>query len=325
MTPSGCLAVGLLAIGLVACSEQQPERYSGYFEGEYIRVAAPFGGELTRLLVKRGDKVSAGQPLFALEQDNEKALRQEAEARLRQAEARLADLQKGKRPQELDSIRAELAQAQANWRLSQSELKRNEELLAAGFISPARLDEARATEQRDHARVRQLQADLSVARLSARPDEIAAAKAQVSAAQDALAQADWRLQQKSQTAPQSGLIADTLYQQGEWVAAGAPIVSLLPPENIKARFFVPQKEVGALHIGQTLRIYCDGCRAPIEAAVSFVAPQAEYTPPVIYSRESRSHLVFMVEAHPKAPQAGQLHPGQPIEIELTDHTVALKR
>jgi HlyD family secretion protein len=316
----------LAACTLIAgCGDSAPTGYSGYMEGEYVRIAAPFAGELTLLQVKRGDVIAAGAPLFALEQDNEKAAREEAQARVRQAEARLADLHKGKRPQELESVRAQLAQAQANLRLSSSELKRNEALLAAGFISAAKLDEMRSAQQRDEARVRQLQADVAVARLAARPDEIAAATAEVKAARDALAQAEWKLQQKSQTAPEGALVADTLYQQGEWVPAGSPVVSILPPRNVKARFFVPESQVGALRIGERVLIRCDACTQPVEATLTFIAPQAEYTPPVIYSRENRAKLVFLVEARPRADQAPTLHPGQPIVAELESVRVAQRR
>lgn len=316
------LAIVLL---LSACGDADPGGYSGYVEGEYVRVASPFGGELTLLQVKRGDTVAAGAPLFALEQDNEKAACEEAQARVRQAEAKLADLHKGKRPEELDSARAQLAQAEANLRLSSAELKRSQELLASGFISAAKLDEVRSAEQRDQARVNQLKADLAVARLAARPDEIAAASAEAKAARDALAQAEWRLQQKSQTATQPGLVADTLYQQGEWVPAGSPVVSMLPAQNVKVRFFVPETRVGALRVGQGVLIRCDGCAQPVEATLTFIAPEAEYTPPVIYSRENRAKLVFMVEARPRAEQAMSLHPGQPVVAEVVATRVAQER
>ncbi len=319
------ISIGLSVLLTAACSERTPDGYNGYIEGEYVRVASPFAGELALLHVRRGDVVRTGAPLFALEQDSEKAAREEAQARVRQVEARLADLQKGRRPQELESVRAQLAQAEANLRLSAQELKRNEELLAAGFISAAKLDEIRSTEQRDRARVNQLRADLAVAHLAARPDEIAAATAEVKAARDALAQADWKLQQKSQTATQAGLIADTLYQQGEWVPAGSPVVSMLPPENVKARFFVPETSVGALKIGQPVSLRCDACTTTVEATLTFIAPQAEYTPPVIYSRENRAKLVFLVEARPRAEQAAQLHPGQPIVAVLSTPPAAKGR
>jgi HlyD family secretion protein len=319
------IATLTIVLLLSACGDADPGGYSGYVEGEYVRVASPFAGELTLLQVKRGDTVASGAPLFALEQDNEKAAREEAQARVRQAEAKLADLHKGKRPEELDSARAQLAQAQANLRLSSAELKRSQELLASGFISAAKLDEVRSAEQRDQARVNQLKADLAVARLAARPDEIAAASAEAKGARDALAQAEWRLQQKSQTATQPGLVADTLYQQGEWVPAGSPVVSMLPAQNVKVRFFVPETRVGALRVGQAVRIRCDGCAQPVDATLTFIAPEAEYTPPVIYSRENRAKLVFMVEARPRVEQAMSLHPGQPVVAELVATRVAQER
>ena len=319
------IATLAIVVLLSACGDADPGGYSGYVEGEYVRVASPFAGELTLLQVKRGDTVASGAPLFALEQDNEKAAREEAQARVRQAEAKLADLNKGKRPQELESARAQLAQAEASLRLSTAELKRSQELLASGFISAAKLDEVRSAEQRDQARVNQLKADLAVARLAARPDEIAAASAEAKGARDALAQAEWRLQQKSQTATQTGLVADTLYQQGEWVPAGSPVVSMLPAQNVKVRFFVPESRLGALRVGQAVRIRCDGCAQPVEATLTFIAPEAEYTPPVIYSRENRAKLVFMVEARPLAEQAMSLHPGQPIVAELIATRVAQER
>ena len=312
------LASTAALVALTACGGHDEGGYSGYVEGEYVRVASPFAGELTSLQVQRGAQVVTGAPLFALERENEAAGRAEAQARVRRAQSQLANLQKGRRPEELDASRAELAQAEAVLKLAAVDLKRAQELEASGFISAAKVDEARAAEQRERARVKQLQANLAVAKLAARPDEIAAAAAEVKASQDALAQADWRLEQKSQQAPVAGLVADTLYQQGEWVPAGAPVVSLLPPGNVKVRFFVPESQLGALRVGQGVRIACDGCGAPVGANVSFIAPQPEYTPPVIYSKENRQKLVFMIEARPAAADGARLHPGQPVQIQLVD-------
>ena len=104
--------------------------------------------------------------------------------------------------------------------------------------------------------------------------------------------------------------------QGEWVNTNQPVVSLLPPQNIKARFFVPERELGALRLGQKLALSCDGCAAPIPAAVTFISPQAEYTPPVIYSQQERAKLVFLVEARPAPEDAERLHPGQPLEVRF---------
>lgn len=301
---------------LCACHRDEPSGFQGYAEGEYVRVAASFAGRLERLHVRRGDQIETGAPLFALESENEAAGRREAEQRLRAAEAQLANLQKGRRPTELAAIEAQLQQAQAAMKLSQAQLRRSEQLVNQNFISRERLDEARAAYERDRAGVAQLQADLATARLSARQDEIRAAQAAVDAAQAALAQAEWRLEQKSVRAPVSGLVADTLFVKGEWVPAGAPVASLLPPENIKVRFFVSEAQLGSLRVSAPVTVTCDGCAAPISARVTFISPRAEFTPPVIYSRENRAKLVFLIEARPAPEEAVKLHPGQPLEIRL---------
>jgi HlyD family secretion protein len=234
---------------------------------------------------------------------------------VRQAQATLANLEKARRPPEIAAARAQLAQAQASLRQSEADLARTQKLVADKFLPPQQRDQALAARDRDRGRVAELSQQLQVANLPARADEIAAATADVKAASDALAQAQWRLEQKSQTAPAAGLVADTLYRAGEWVAAGAPVVSLLPPANVKLRFYVPETVVGSLRIGDAVTVRCDGCGADIPAKVRFIATQAEFTPPVIYSRENRANLVFLVEAWPDTPNPA-LHPGLPVEVAL---------
>jgi HlyD family secretion protein len=286
----------------------------GYVEGEYAYVAAPVAGRLQTLHVARGAQVAAGAPLFQLDPSREQPARDEAAARLARAEANLANLRKGKRPSEIQSIEAQLAQARAMLELSEVALQRREHLVETRAASREAVDEARATYERDKARVAEMQADLETAQLGARADEIQAAEAEVAAARAALAQAKWRLDQLSQAAPQAGLVIDTLYRLGEWVAADAPVVSLLPPENIKVRFFVPEPRLGAIQVGDEVDVSCDACPPDLTAVISYISPDAEYTPPVIYSREMRAKLVYLVEAKPRQPTA--LRPGQPVDVTL---------
>jgi len=311
-----CLLVALVLSGLAACTNEGPQSYQGYAEGEYVRVAAPFSGTLQVLSVRRGGQVKAGEPLFTLEQENEAAARREAQQRFQNAEAQLANLQKGKRPSEIEAIRAQLAQAEAALTLSAAQMKRQEQLVEQNFIARERLDEARAAYERDTQHVAELRAQVATARLAARPDEIKAAGHNVEAARAALAQAEWKLDQKSVEAPVAGLVQDTYYVTGEWVSANQPVVSLLPPANIKVRFFVEQSRLGAVGIGQKLAVSCDGCAAPVAAEVSFISPQAEFTPPVIYSRQERAKLVFLIEARPAPEDAVKLRPGQPVEVRF---------
>ena len=291
-----------------------PLQVQGYVEGEYVYVASPVAGRLQTLEVARGAQVAAGAPLFALDRSSEQPARDDAAARLAQAEASLANLKKGKRPSEIDAVRAQLDQANAMLQLSAAALRRQEHLVATRVASREALDEASAAHARDTARVAELQAELQTAQLGARADEIQAAEAAVNAARAQLAQADWRLDQLSQAAPKAGLVVDTLYRPGEWVSAGAPVVQLLPPANVKVRFFVPEPQLGAIAIGDEVRVRCDACAPNLTAVISFISPDAEYTPPVIYSREMRAKLVYLVEAKPNEPRA--LRPGQPVDVTL---------
>jgi len=307
----------MLALTAVAggCGETPPPGYPGYVEADYVRVAAPLSGTLAKLSVKKGDQIVAGAPLFVLESAQEAAARAEAEARVRKAQAALADLEKAKRPPEIAAVRAQVVQAQASLKQSEADLERARKLVADKFLPPQKLDEALAKRDSDRARVAELFAQVTVANLPARADEIGAARAEVKAASDALSQAQWRVDQKTQTAPAGGIVNDTYYREGEWVGAGAPVASLLPPSNVKIRFYVPEPQLASLRMGGAVTVRCDGCAQSIAAKVSFIAPQAEYTPPVIYSRENRAKLVFLVEARPDAPNAA-LHPGLPVEVAL---------
>jgi len=155
-----------------------------------------------------------------------------------------------------------------------------------------------------------------VAQQGARSDTIAAAEQNQQAAEAQLAQADWKLAQKARTVQQAGAVTEVFYREGELVPAGAAVISMLPPANIKARFFVGEPQLAALALGGAVTLSCDGCGAPLAATISYIAPAAEFTSPLIYSRENRASLVFLVEARPSAGDAARLHPGQPLEVRL---------
>ncbi|MEO8386430.1 MAG: HlyD family efflux transporter periplasmic adaptor subunit [Betaproteobacteria bacterium] len=305
------------AFFLTGCGEKVAVGFQGYAEGESLHIAAPFAGTLEQLQVARGQQVAAGAPMFALEQTNEAAQRREAEARVAAATARLINLQTGRRPSEIDTVRAQVQQAKAMRELSASQLAQQEKLFKQGFISQAKLDEARSVYQRDLARVAELDAQTRTATVSVgRVEEIDAAKRDVDVAKAVLAQSDWRVAQKSVVAPVAALVENTYFSRGEWVPAGQSVLSLLAPDKIKVRFFVPEEVLGGIKIGQSVSLSCAGCGAPIKANINFIATQPEFTPPVIYSKESHAKLVFYVEAKPSLDQAVRLHPGQPVSVSL---------
>ena len=174
-------------------------------------------------------------------------------------------------------------QAKAQLVLSEAEYARQERLLRTGPAAQQDFDRASSTRDQDRQR---------------------------------LTQAEWNFNQKKQTAPQTGLVYDTLFRQGEWVPAGKAVVVLLPPQNIKVRAFVPETRVGSIHYGDSVRVTVDGVSAPFIGNVSYVSPRAEYTPPVIYSKESRDKLVFMIESIFDPAVSANLHPGQPVDVEF---------
>ena len=308
-----CIASSLIPL-VTGCSRGETTAYQGYVEGKYVYVASPQAGRLDRLSVRRGETIAANQPLFVLDREPELSAETQARQVLRSDERRLRDLKTGKRPPEVDVIAAQLAQAKVEYQKSIDILKSDEAQYAAGGFSQIDLINARAAVASNAALVRQYQSDLDVAALPARNEQIKAQTAAVAADQAALSQATWKLQQKQMASSQAGLVFDTLYQEGDWVSAGSPIIQMLPPTNIEVRFFVPQTVVGSLKMGQAVSVHCDGCAADVPSTVSFISNQAEYTPPVIYSNETRAKLVFMIIAKPSLENAPLLHPGQPVAI-----------
>jgi HlyD family secretion protein len=302
---------------LMSCSRPDAHRVQGYVEGEFVYVASPWPGALQTLAVRRGLQVKAGDLLFALDHTPEQAARDEAERRLAQARANLEDVKKGKRPSEIAAVAAQLSQARAALTLAEKEFARQDNLRRTPGAT-AELEFLRARSARDQARQRvtQLDADLKTAQLGSRSDQIVAAEANLRAVEAALTKAEWDLSQKRQRAPEAGLVFDTLYREGEWVPAGRPVIVLLPPANIKVRAFVSETTIGAIHPGARVQVSVDGVGEPFVGTVSYISPQAEYTPPVIYSQDSRSKLVFMIEAVFDPDVSMKLHPGQPVDVHL---------
>ena len=309
--------LALAAALLAGCSGGSSGAFQGYIEGEYVYVAAPLGGALTNLAVARGDSVTNGQLLFELERGSEADAVQQAEKNLAQAKAQLDDLTKGQRPTEITSLEAQLERAKADLKLADAELARREKLGGGDVISKEELDQARAQRDADQAQVKQLAADLETAKLGGREDAIRAAQAAVASQTAALDKAKWSFDQKQQFAPTNAFVQDTLYRQGEWVAAGDPVVMLLPAANIKVRFFVPEMLLAQIKPGRSVEVTFDSAAKKYSATVNYISTQNEFTPPVIYNRENRAKLVYMIEAKFSPTDVADLRPGQPVDVEMS--------
>lgn len=303
------IALFIFVFAAISCSQDEG-RWQGYVEGEYVLVAPAVSGRLVSISVQKGAVVEKGSPVFSLDGSYEKAALERAEAQLESAFARLDDATQGRRPQEIDVIRSQLAKAKAQSGFSSSQLERDQAQFNKGTIPKARLDASIAQADADKATVKQLEDELKVAMLPSREGIVDAHMAEVRGAQAAVEQAEWNLAQRLVISPVSGLVNDVVYRGGEFVMAGSAVVRLLPPENIKVRFFVPQQAAEKLKAGDNVVVYLSDKR--YEAVVSYISDRAEYTPPLMYSNDSRHRLVFMVECIPL--ETTGLNPGQPVEV-----------
>lgn len=312
-TLSAALLSLLAALGLAAAP---PSMVQGYVEAEYVLVAPQFSGTLETLSVARGETVRPGQPLFALERQAETLATERAEAEASQKAAQLADLLKGKRQPELDALVALRDQAAAAFQLAKTNFERDEPLLQTKAISQADLDARRAALDQARAKLEEAEAQLAVGQQSVgRDDAIRAAEAALVAANAFRAEAQWRLDQKKRFAPSGAFVFDTMYREGEYIQAGQPVISLLPPENIKVRFFVTEPLLGRIKPEEKVQILVQG--SPIAARVSYISPKAEYSPPQLFNRDNREKLLYMIEAKPETLSLA-LHPGQPVDVLLSE-------
>lgn len=292
-----------------------PVVWQGYAEADYVKVGPTSQGALTRLWVERGQQVSAGAPLFDQDDTAEAAALAQARSAEDQARAQLRDLELPAKPQEISAARANLADARATLARIRRDLARDTALIGKGFSTRQRLDQEQADLRSAEARAASLEATLSMQRNpSGREAAITARQHAVAMAAAQTAQAAWRLAQRHVAAPADAVVADVLARPGETLAAGGNAVSLLPPGNIFIRFFVGERALAGIHLGDRVKLACVSCPTDLRGVVSFIAPAAEYTPPVIYSDESREKLVTMVEARPPRAQAVRLNPGEPVQV-----------
>ena len=284
---------------------------TGYVEGEPLYLAAPVAGTVRAVYVVRGQEVAAGAQLFVIDPRQPAAARDQASAQLAAARAQALDARKGQRPVELAVLDANIAAAKARAGDAAARLRRVSTLAAKGYESKAALDDSRAASQAAEAQVRAARKQRDAAALGGREDQIRTADARVGEAEAGLAGAAARLSDVAPTAPGAARVEQVFFQQGEWAPANQPILSLLPDARIKLRFFAPQASLWAYRVGGVVRFSCDGCAKGMTATIAYISPRPEFTPPVIYSRQTRDRLVYLIEARPSA----RLNPGQPVDVE----------
>ncbi|KQZ93974.1 hemolysin secretion protein D [Mesorhizobium sp. Root157] len=306
-----------LAMQLFSACAAPPPLAVGYVEGDYVLLAPIEVAQVKDVSVKRGDRVEPSIPLVTLESADAEIAVAQADAALSQAQAQLANLKVGRRPEEIAVLQAAVRSANAQADEARRVLERTQDLAKRGIATQAQLDEATTAVEVAEAQIGQSEANLAVAGLPARPEEIKAANGQVKQAEAALEQAKWRLSKRSLAAPAPGRVNDIIRNAGDTAGPTAPVVSILPDGAVKLTVYVPQEAFSSVKVGSELAIHCDGCADDLRARVSYVSPDPEFTPPVIYSLDNRQKLVYLVEARPEG-EATLLQPGQIVDVALVD-------
>lgn len=265
----------LLCVLLLAACDRAPkdQPWLGYGEGDVANIGAPQAGWVTQMKVERGTEVHRGDLLFTLDSTREQSSQGQAQAQLAQA-------------------RASLRQENANLAYAKVTLDRQDRLARDHAGTPTVRDQALANYRQSEARIHELQG-------------------QIAQMEAALTGAAYTLTQRQVIAQTEGRVQDIYFREGEYLPASTPAVSILPPNNVFVRFFVPETEFARVHLGGKVRITCDGCKA-MEATVTFIAAREEFTQPIIFSVGNREKLVFKAEA--RLPGGLPVHPGQPVEV-----------
>jgi HlyD family secretion protein len=303
------------ALGLAACSRSNDQTFQGWVEADLVFVSPDDPGRVEQLAVREGDAVAAGVALFAVDEDLQRADVAAGTAAVAEARARLARLEaQQQRPAEISVLEAQQQRIEAMLALSTAEFERQKALAEKGFTPKAQLDTAQANYNRDRAGLEEIRSQIVVARLASRDEDIAAARQALAMAEARLKSAETRLARRRVASPVTGTVKQVYFRPGEMVPVGRPVLALLPPANIKVRFFVPEPMLPRVALGGTVQVQCDGCNGDLSARIDFIAQTAEFTPPVVYTLEERAKLVFLVEARPAQPE--RLRVGQPVRVLL---------
>ncbi|WP_269808343.1 HlyD family secretion protein [Klebsiella africana] len=314
--PVNLFSVLIAIMLLLGCDNKPDTILSGYSHGDFIYLSYSGSEKIERLLINKGDNVATGQELVKIESFDAQNTLLRAEEKLSAESALLRNLESGERPEELDIIRSQIKKAQSAESQVKRQLGRYRKLYATHAISLAEWEDIRDELTQKGAQVEELINQLKARQLPARQDEISQQLSLVAAAKLERDKALWDVQQTTIVSPVNAQVFDIIYRPGERTSAGKPIISLLPPENIKVRFFIPEAMLGRFKVGAKVRLLCDGCSEPISGVINYISPEAEFTPPVIYSTKRREKLIFMAEAVPVPQQAERMKIGQPFDVEI---------
>lgn len=316
---------------VVGCRESEPAnsvRVSGHVEATEVQVAAEVGGRLVELRVAEGDRVDKGDVIAHLDTRDVELQVGRARAERNVADAQVRLLLAGARPEDIrraeaqvDSAAAEVASLQAELNAADTDLKRFEALLGANAGSQkqrddakARVDVAREREQGARDRVRAARETVASLKAGAQREEIEAARARVASVDAQIAVLDKMRTDAVVTAPVAGIVTQTLSDAGEMVAPRSPIVVVTDLDRAWANLFIPEPFMSRVSIGQAVNLMTDAGQV-VPGKVTFISPQAEFTPRNVQTAEERSKLVYRIKVAVDN-SARVLKQGMPVDAEL---------
>lgn len=306
----------LLAICAAGCSRSAAPDGSGTMECTQVRIAPEVSGRIAILPVQEGDRVQPGQLIAQLDTNTYSLRRDEAAAALAQSQAQLDLLIAGSREEDIQRAREQLRESKAIADAAASDLKRITEIFAAGSATAKQMDDAKANAERTSATVAASEQQLTRLVRGNREEEIRAAKAAVALTQSRLAQADKNLRDCIIAAPIGGIITTKSAEAGEVVAAGTPLVTLSRLDEVWLSLYIPETRLHEVKLGQKAHISVDGDPNRYEGTVTFVSPEAEFTPRNVQTTDERAKLVYRIKITLPNPQ-GVFKPGMPADGYLT--------
>jgi HlyD family secretion protein len=294
----------------------KPVAVTGTIEATQVDVSVKITGRILARLVNEGDKVTRGQVLVRLDDSELAADVKRLDAALRSAQATLRDLEKGARPQEIEDARAAVSSAEATRSMTEREFQRNEQLFRQNLIAAQDVDRARQAFEVARAQERSARERLGLLLAGSRPDQIDAARWQVTQAESALAQAQSRLREARVVSPIDGVVLRKNLEAGETANPGVPILTLVNPKDVWLRAYVPETEVGRLKIGDAAALRVDAFPDRVfTGRLIEIASEAEFTPRNVQTKKERVNLVFRIKIQIDNP-AGLLKPGLPADADV---------
>ncbi len=302
----------MVALTMASCSAERdtPSGYQGIIEHDDRRLGFRVGGQLREIRFDRGDLIEEGALIAVLDNTAELPILLAREADLARARAKAALVYAGPRVEEVRSTMAELDGARAVLRETRANLDRNRNLPEQAATARSRISELEAAYAQSKAQVRMLQERLKQMRVGARPEELAASDAEVTAAEAAVDAEKERLALYSLHASERVTVLDVPVRIGEVVAAGATVVTVADTKHPYVDVFVPQQKLSGLEVGLPARIRVDAEGESFDGEIEHIAPTTEFTPRFLFSPKERSNLVVRVRARISDPDE-RLHAGVP--------------